>query len=122
MHGKVIALALLGTVLAGAAGTACSHARSSAESETEPQAATTVKVDNQNYQDFDVYVLGAGQRIRLGRVASLSSEVFTIPPAIVSISIDLRFELHAIGARTNPRTERITVRPGDQVQLTIPAY
>lgn len=118
MNGKFVALALLTTMWA------CSHAaRSSGESsETVPQSATTVKIDNQNYQDFDVYVLGFGQRIRLGRVASLSTEVFTIPAAIVTVSTDLRFELHAIGARTNPRTERIMVRPGDQVQLTIPAY
>ena len=122
MNGKLVALALLGSVGAGAAVGACSHGRSSAGSETEPQAATTVRVDNQNYQDFDVYVLGSGQRIRLGRVASLSTEVFTIPAAVVSVSTDLRFELHAIGARRNPRTERLLVRPGDQVQLTIPAY
>lgn len=120
MNGKLVALALLGTVWAAGG---CSHAtRSSDSSETGPQSATTVKVDNQNYQDFDVYVLGSGQRIRLGRVASLSTEVFNIPAAIVSVSSDLRFELHAIGARTNPRTERLMVRPGDQVQLTIPAY
>jgi len=85
-----------------------------------PQAPTTLKVWNQNFLDTDVFVLRAGQRIRLGMVAGLSTQVFTIPADIVRSSPQLRFELHAIGGRGNPRTETISVQPGDEVELTIP--
>jgi len=32
----------------------------------------------------------------------------------------LQFELHPIGGRGNPRTETISVPPGDEIDLTIP--
>ena len=86
----------------------------------EPQAPTTLKVRNQNFLDTDVFVLREGQRIRLGMVAGLSSQAFTIPADIVRSSPQLRFELHPIGGRGNPRTETISVQPGDEVELTIP--
>lgn len=86
----------------------------------EPQAPTTLKVWNQNFLDTDVFVVREGQRIRLGMVGGLSTQVFTIPPDIVRSSPQLRFELHPIGGRGNPRTETISVEPGDEVELTIP--
>jgi hypothetical protein len=96
---------------------ACSHAGKSGP--PEPQVRTTVNVQNQNFLDMDVFVLQGGQRIRLGLVAGLSSEVFTIPAHLVRSS-PLQFELHPIGGRSNARTETISVRPGDEVRLTIP--
>lgn len=110
MRGAFLALALL---IAG-----CGHAGKSGA--PEPQAPTTLKVWNQNFLDTDVFVLREGQRIRLGMVAGLSTQVFTIPPDIVRSSPQLRFELHPIGGRGNPRTETISVLPGDEVELTIP--
>jgi len=86
----------------------------------EPRAETTLKVRNQNFLDMDVFVLRDGQRVRLGMVAGLSSQVFTLPADIVRSSPQLRFELHPIGGRGNPRTETISVQPGDQLELTIP--
>lgn len=85
----------------------------------EPQVQTTVKVENRNFLDMNVYVLQGGQRIRLGTVTGLSSQVFTIPAHIVRSS-PLQFELHPIGGRRDTRTETISVQPGDQVELTIP--
>ncbi|HEY3222089.1 MAG TPA: hypothetical protein VGJ80_15260 [Gemmatimonadales bacterium] len=95
----------------------CHHAVNSGPPEPQPQ--TTVKVQNQNFLDMNVYVLQGGQRIRLGTVTGLSSQVFTIPAYIVRGS-PLQFEVHPIGGRTNPRTETISVQPGDHVELTIP--
>jgi hypothetical protein len=69
---------------------------------------------------MDVFVLRGGQRIRLGMVAGLSSQVFTIPADIVRSSPQLQFELHPIGGRANPRSETISVRPGDEVSLIVP--
>ena len=110
MRNALLALALLGA--------ACHHGATSAA--PEPQAATRLKVQNQQFLDMDVYVLREGQRIRLGMVAGLSSQAFTIPADIVRSSPQLRFELHPIGGRGNPRTETISVQPGDEVELTIP--
>ncbi|OLD51550.1 MAG: hypothetical protein AUI63_00710 [Gemmatimonadetes bacterium 13_1_40CM_2_60_3] len=110
MRSALLALALLSA--------GCSHAVRSGPPEPRPQ--TTLKVDNQNFLDMVVYVLRAGQRIRLGTVTGLSSQVFTIPPDIVRSSPQLQFELHPIGGRGNPRSETISVQPGDEVVLTIP--
>jgi hypothetical protein len=95
----------------------CSYAAKSGP--PEPQAQTTLKVQNHNFLDMNVFVLQSGRRIRLGMVAGLSTQVFTIPAYIVPSS-PLRFEFHPIGGRSNPRTEMIPVQPGDEVQLTIP--
>jgi len=69
---------------------------------------------------MNVFVLLHSQRIRLGTVPGLSSQVFTIPAYMVRSSPQLQFELHPIGGRGNPRTENISVRPGDEVELTVP--
>lgn len=115
MKATLIALALLST--------ACSHRSQSASSEPTPEqqdAQTTVKVENQNFSDMDVFVWSSATRVRLGMVSGMTTTVFTIPPDIVKISPQVRFELHPIGARRNPISETITVMPGDQVKLTIP--
>jgi len=110
MRGALLALAVLSA--------ACGHAARSGA--PEPQPKTTVKVQNQNFLDMDVFVLQGGQRIRLGMVGGLSTQVLTLPDYIVRSSPQLRFEVHPIGGRDNPRTETISVQPGDQVELTIP--
>ena len=115
MRAKLLALALLSA--------ACSHRSQSASAAPSPDqqsVQTTVRVENQNFQDMDVYVRATGSRVRLGMVNGLSSAVFTIPADIVRSSPQLRFELHPIGGRRNPISETITVMPGDQVKLTVP--
>ena len=110
MRGKIVAVLLLSA--------ACGP-RVNAE-RPEPRPKTTVQVRNQNFQDMNVFLLSAGQRIRLGMVTGLSTQVFTLPEDIVRVSAQLQFELHPIGGRRNPISETITVMPGDQIVLTIP--
>src|SRR5262245_34858163 len=112
MKNRLLGLALLAA--------ACSHSARSQASAPEPQQKTTVQVRNQNFSDMNVFVLGAGQRVRLGFVTGLSTQVFTLPADIVRISPQLRFEIHPIGTNRNPISETISVMPGDQVTLTIP--
>jgi len=95
----------------------CGRAFKSGPREPEPR--TTLRVENHNFLDMNVYVLRGGQRIRLGMVPGLSTQVFTIPAYIVRSS-PLQFELHPIGGLDNPRTETISVQLGDEVRLTIP--
>jgi hypothetical protein len=97
----------------------CAH-RARAGGEPTPQAETAVKVDNQNFLDMDVYVRREGQRIRIGMVPGLSTRVLMLRPDIVGNGSELQFEMHPIGARRNPISERITVNPGDVIELTIP--
>jgi len=111
MKGRLLALALL---TAG-----CAH-HSASSATPEPEQKTTVQVRNQNFSDMNVFVLGAGQRVRLGFVTGLSTQTFTLPADIVRISPQIQFEIHPIGANRNPISETITVIPGDQVTLTIP--
>jgi hypothetical protein len=110
MRAALLALAVLST--------ACSHTAQSGA--PEPRAKTTVKVQNQNFLDMDVFVWDGGQRIRLGMVAGLSTQVFTLPDYVLRGSQQLQFELHPIGGRANPRSETISVRPGDEVELIVP--
>ncbi|SRR6266545_726885 len=81
---------------------------------------TRLRVENRNFLDMNVFVLGAGQRIRLGTVPGLSTQVLTIPDYIVRSAAQLQFEVHPIGGRSNPRSETMSVHPGEEIHLTIP--
>jgi hypothetical protein len=109
MSGALLALALLST--------GCGHAFRSGPREPDPR--TTLRVENQNFLDMNVYVLSGGQRIRLGTVPGLSTQVFTIPAYIVR-GAALQFAVHPIGGLANPRTETISAQPGEEIRLTIP--
>jgi len=109
MRGALVVAALLSA--------GCGHAVRSAP---DPQAETTVRVENRNFLDMNVYILLNSQRIRLGTVTGLSTQVFTIPGYIVRGAGQLQFELHPIGGRGNPRSESILVQPGDEVHLIVP--
>ena len=94
--------------------------RAKSSGEYTPQAETALKVENQNFLDMDVYVRRQGQRIRVGTVPGLTTQTFMLRPDIVGNVSELQFEMHPIGARQNPISERITVHPGDVIELTIP--
>jgi len=109
VSGALLAFALL---CAG-----CGRAFRSGPHEPEPR--TTLRVENQNFLDMNVYVVSGGQRIRLGTVPGLSNQVFTLPAYIVR-GAALQFEVHPIGGLGNPRTETISVQPGEEIRMTIP--
>jgi hypothetical protein len=100
-------------------GGACRHGVKP-NTQSAPRAETAVRVENQNFLDMDVFVVRSGQRIRLGMVSGLSTQLFMLRPEIVGSASDLQFEFHPIGGRANPRTETITVHAGDVIELTIP--
>jgi multidrug efflux pump subunit AcrA (membrane-fusion protein) len=83
---------------------------------------TTVRVQNQNFLDMNVYVLNGSQRVRLGTVSGVSTRVFTIPSNLVFGMASLRFMADPVGSSQAPISQEISVRAGDQVQLTIPNY
>lgn len=98
---------------------ACSRTSKAGE-EPSPRAEAAVQVENQNYLDVNVYVVRGGQRLRLGTVTGNSTRMFMLRPDMIGPGFEVQFEAHPIGGRTNPRSERIIVQPGDVVVLTIP--
>lgn len=86
---------------------------------------TTVRVENQNWLDMNIFVLrgpGGGTRVRLGTVPGASTRVFTIPRSLVFGATTLRFLADPVGSQRTPISNEITVREGDELRLTIPNY
>ena len=89
---------------------------------TTPQNSPTIlEVDNQGFQDMDVYAVRLGQRVRLGLATGIHKTTFTIPSSLVSGLTPIRFVADPIGGRRASVSQEITVAPGDTVLMTIPA-
>jgi hypothetical protein len=97
---------------------ACSR---SPQTQADPATArTTLRVENQSFLDMNIYVLRGSERIRLGTATGSSTTVLTIPRMVVPASTSLRFLADPIGGARAPVSDELTVRPGDEVTLTIP--
>ena len=83
---------------------------------------TTVRVENQNFLDMNIFVMNGSQRIRLGTVSGVTTRVLTIPSNLIFGSASLRFMADPVGSTRAPISQEITVRAGDEVLLTIPNY
>jgi hypothetical protein len=81
---------------------------------------TILEVDNQGFQDMDVYAVRLGQRVRLGLATGIHKTNFTIPSSLVSGLTPLSFIADPIGGRRPSVSQEITVAPGDTVVMTIP--
>lgn len=114
MRIKSIALALL---LAG--GAACNTFMHGSGTGDQNQQ-TYLQVDNQGFQDMDVFAARFGQRARLGLATALHKTNFTIPSALISGLTPLRFVADPIGGSRASVSQEITVAPGDTVVMTIP--
>ncbi|ARA92543.1 hypothetical protein AWN76_004725 [Rhodothermaceae bacterium RA] len=83
---------------------------------------TVLEVENRNFLDMNLYVLRAGQRVRLGRIGGGERRAFTIPDYVVRGSSDLQFLADPVGSARTPVTMPLAVTPGDRVRLIIPPY
>jgi hypothetical protein len=81
---------------------------------------TVVEVDNQGFQDMDVYAVRSGQRWRLGVATGTGKTKLIIPRTLISGLTPLRFVADPIGGRRASVSQEITVEPGDTVVMTIP--
>lgn len=88
----------------------------------DPNAPTTVRVENQASLDMNIYVLRGSERIRLGTASGLGTSVFTIPRHVIFGATPLRFLADPIGSNRTPVSDEIVVTAGDQVTLRIPPY
>jgi hypothetical protein len=84
----------------------------------EPE--TSVQVENQSFNDMNIYVVRSSQRIRLGTATGNSNTKLKLPRGIIFGITELQFIADPIGGRSLPVSESISVSPGDQVRLIIP--
>lgn len=90
--------------------------------EVTPDAATTVRVQNDRFLNFAVYALRGGERLRLGTVGGNQTKVFVIPRTLLLPgSTPLRFEARQIGGRLRPVSEEFTLLSGEQLRLVLSA-
>lgn len=81
-----------------------------------PQA--LLEVHNNTWSDADVFVYAGTQRIRLGTVVSLGSTHATLPPDALGLG-SIQVRIQPIGGGTAYTTDRIDIRPGDRIRLTV---
>ncbi|HSA56535.1 MAG TPA: hypothetical protein VLE53_12580 [Gemmatimonadaceae bacterium] len=103
------------------ASAACGARRQSDPATPGEAEQTTLLVRNDNYLDHTIYLLSGSQRVRLGVARGLSTSRFVIPAQFVFGPVALQFLADPIGARVTPVSERVSVVPGDEVQIIIPA-
>jgi hypothetical protein len=129
------------TLLAGAApaALAASHAAPTATPNATPNATrratrvatadttskdtvTTVAVRNDAFSDAQVWVMRDGFRYRLGTAMGNRTTTFTLPAYLSHGTSTVRFVVRQIGARRAEASWPVTVVPGDDLELTIPAW
>jgi hypothetical protein len=98
---------------------ACGSSRAPASAAPEPSTnEIAVQVDNQNFNDMDIYVVRSGTRWLLGHAGGLTKTTLTIPSGTVT---DGRVRLLAqpIGGNQRISTPTLVVAPGQSVFWTI---
>jgi hypothetical protein len=95
---------------------ACGGARQSRPSTAER---TFIEVQNNSFSDMTIYIVEGSGRFRLGVASSASTTKLPIPSQIVGAGRELQFLADPLGSTRTSVSERIWVRPGDTVALTI---
>jgi hypothetical protein len=80
---------------------------------------TSIVIENRALYDMTIYVLEGSTRRRLGTANSVSTTRLDIPRSVVGNGRDLQFLADPFAGRGNAVSERIYVRPGEQVSMTI---
>jgi hypothetical protein len=109
---SVVTAALFGLALVGCGG----H---NTDNGIIPNSPTTLKIDNESFNDMRIYVRQGGQRIRIGTATGKQTSTFKLPKSIVPGFTTLRVEAVPIGANGRSISEEITVIPGDDLMLRI---
>ena len=87
----------------------------------EPAGETILIVENQSPLQVTVYVLRDSYRQRLGTAESLGSTRLRIPDNVIFGPTNLRFEIDPLGSSARTISTDITVSPGDEITLRVPA-
>ncbi len=86
----------------------------------ENNSGITVKTTNRNFIAMEVYAVGAGRRLLLGRISSGQTRTYQIPDDIFANDLSLRFQLESVDRTVNILTDPVLAVPGEEIILIIP--
>lgn len=110
---------LILTIMAAAAA-ACGGAPAPAPAPGPDLPPTVVRVENQTYVDFNIFVFRNEVRERLGRSTANTTRNFRVPAYLLEGQPRIKIGADPIGSRISGITREIPVVPGDTVFLVIP--
>lgn len=114
----VTLLAACGTSQPPSASPAPKSGTAAAESsEAEPK--TLVQIDNQNFNDMDIYLVNQGARMRLGSATGLSRTMLVLPATALVRGWRITLQADPVGGAPVIRTPTLLVAPGQNVHWTI---
>ena len=89
---------------------------------TADQPKTIVRVDNQSFSDYNIFVIPeAGAQVRLGLCPAKSQHEFVIPANVITgFARSMRFLARPLATQSGPVSEDVVVSPGDVIGLQIP--
>ena len=93
----------------------------SADANQAQRGKTRVEIDNQNFSDMNVYLIGQGTRLLLGSATGLSKTTLLIPQGNLGGEWRVRLQADPIGGSAPIRTPTLLVPPGQSVYWTIGA-
>ena len=101
--------------------TACSAKSGEGDEGAEPQELiVSVTVENRNFQDMNIFVIRGSSRVRLGMVASMSTQTFRMRSEMMR-STQVRLVADPIGVFETYESEILRIEPGDQIKWTLSA-
>lgn len=88
---------------------------------TDDSTRVTVRVENQGFADVDVYATptSGGIRTRLGTVTGHTTEILDVPQTLLFGMNELQFTIDPIGGGETSVSDKVTVQPGDEVDLLV---
>jgi hypothetical protein len=78
-----------------------------------------IQIDNQNFNEMNVYLVTRGSRWLVGNVGAMTKATLTIPPALAPADQRVRLRAEAIGGSGATTTPTLMVPSGQQVYWTI---
>ena len=106
----------LGLALIGLVSAACASSRGPASREEPAQ----LVVDNRGYPDMVIYAVDGARRIRIGTATGNLTTKLRIPATVVQTGREVQFIADPIGSNRAGVSNKIFVRPGEEVTLVIP--
>lgn len=105
--------------------TACAFAGAACYRNTRsysPNATTVLQVQNQSFDDMNIYVLPeGGTQVRLGTALGKKDSYFDLPGWVLQgTTRSLRFVARPIATQHGPVSDQISATPGDTLVLIIP--
>jgi hypothetical protein len=86
---------------------------------TQDSTGLQVRVDNQNINDMNIYLLRSGSRFLVGQAGGLSKTTLTIPEAMTPGDLRVRLIADPIGGSRPITTPVLIVPPGQSVYWSI---